>query len=114
MTIATVTVKLVFLQAMMDMLLKPGLDRIRAVFDYEKLGGSPLLGVQGTVLITHGRAKRRMISYAVAVGAAAARAHVPELIADAFKHERRGAAHQAKPRAGPPTSDDVAAIESLG
>ena len=35
-----------------------------------KLGGSPLLGVAGTVLITHGRAKRRMIGYAVAVAAA--------------------------------------------
>ena len=33
------------------------------VFDYEKVGGSPLLGVRGTVIITHGRAKRRMIGF---------------------------------------------------
>ena len=82
------------------LLLKPGLDRIRTIFDYEKLGGSPLLGVQGTVLITHGRARRRMVSYAVAVGAAAARARVPDLIADAFKHERRGRPH-------PPAGEDA-------
>jgi glycerol-3-phosphate acyltransferase PlsX len=91
--------------------LKPGLDRIRAIFDYEKLGGSPLLGVQGTVLITHGRAKRRMVSYAVAVGAAAARARVPDLIADVFRHERRGSAQHGvlAPAGG---GEEVAAAES--
>jgi glycerol-3-phosphate acyltransferase PlsX len=69
------------------LLLRPGIARIREVFDYEKLGGSPLLGVRGTVLITHGRARRRMISYAVAVGAAAARAGIPKAIEDAFRSE---------------------------
>jgi fatty acid/phospholipid biosynthesis enzyme len=55
------------------------------VFDYEKLGGSPLLGVKGTVIITHGRARRRMISYAIEVGAAAARARIPERIAETLR-----------------------------
>ena len=45
-------------------LMKPGIDRIRGTFDYERVGGSPLLGVKGTVIITHGRAKRRMIGFA--------------------------------------------------
>ena len=65
-------------------LMRPGIDRIRAVFDYERLGGSPLLGVKGTVLITHGRSRRRMVGYGVAVAAAAARARIPERIAEAF------------------------------
>ncbi len=60
--------------------MRPGIGRIRERFDYEKLGGSPLLGVNGTVLITHGSAKRRMIGYAVEVTAAAARANIPERI----------------------------------
>lgn len=60
--------------------MRPGIKRIRSRFDYEKLGGSPLLGVNGTVLITHGSAKRRMIGYAVEVTAAAARAQIPERI----------------------------------
>jgi phosphate acyltransferase len=60
--------------------MRPGIRRIRERFDYEKLGGSPLLGVNGTVLITHGSAKRRMIGYAVEVTAAAARANIPERI----------------------------------
>ena len=66
-------------------LMRPGLDRIRAIFDYEKLGGSPLLGVRGTVIITHGRARARMMTYAVAVAAAAARARIPDLIAEALR-----------------------------
>lgn len=68
-------------------LMKPGIARIRAIFDYEKLGGSPLLGVKGTVVITHGRARRRMIGYALGVGAASARARIPDLIAETFRRE---------------------------
>ena len=47
--------------------MRPGIARIRHVFDYEVVGGSPLLGVRGAVIITHGRAKRRMIEHAVRV-----------------------------------------------
>ncbi len=68
-------------------LMRPGVARIRKVFDYERFGGSPLLGVRGTVIITHGRAKRRMIGFAVGVGAASARARIPELIAETFQRE---------------------------
>jgi glycerol-3-phosphate acyltransferase PlsX len=67
------------------LLMRPGIERIRRAFDYEVLGGSPLLGVRGTVIITHGRAKRRMVNYAIRVGAAAARVRLPELIGDAFR-----------------------------
>ena len=62
------------------LLMRAGVGRIRHRFDYERLGGAPLLGVRGTVLITHGRAKRRMIGFAVDVAAVAARAHIPERI----------------------------------
>jgi glycerol-3-phosphate acyltransferase PlsX len=62
------------------LLMRPSIARIRATFDYEVLGGSPLLGVRGTVVITHGRARRRMVKHAIRVGAAAARARIPELI----------------------------------
>jgi fatty acid/phospholipid biosynthesis enzyme len=54
------------------------------------MGASPLLGVKGMVLITHGSAKRRMVEFAVEAGATAARAHIPELISDTFRgHPRR-------------------------
>lgn len=74
-------------------LMRPGIERIRKIFDYERVGGSPLLGVRGSVVITHGRAKRRMISYAVDVAAATARARVPELISERLL-ERAAVGHE--------------------
>jgi glycerol-3-phosphate acyltransferase PlsX len=73
-------------------LMRPSIARIRTVFDYEKVGGSPLLGVKGTAIITHGRAKRRMIGYACEVAATTARTRVPELIAEALAQDRAGQA----------------------
>ena len=69
------------------LLLRPGIARIRDVFDYEKAGGSPLLGVRGSVIITHGRAKRRMIGFGCAVAATTARTGVPALIAEALRED---------------------------
>jgi glycerol-3-phosphate acyltransferase PlsX len=66
------------------LLMRPGIGRIRDQFDYEKVGGSPLLGVDGTMIITHGRARRRMIEHAVRVAARSARERVPERIAEAL------------------------------
>ena len=66
------------------LLMRPSIGRIRQVFDYEVVGGSPLLGVRGTVIITHGRAKRRMIEHAVRVGATTAREQVADRIAEAL------------------------------
>ena len=75
-------------------LMRPGIGRIRSVFDYEKVGGSILLGVKGTAVITHGRAKRRMIGFACEVTATTARTRVPELIAESLAADRANrAAH---------------------
>jgi glycerol-3-phosphate acyltransferase PlsX len=71
--------------------LRPGIKRIRDRFDYEKLGGAPLLGVKGTVLITHGRARARMIGFALEATAAAARARIPERIAAALAADEAAA-----------------------
>jgi glycerol-3-phosphate acyltransferase PlsX len=64
--------------------MRPGIRRVRARFDHERVGGAPLLGVNGTVLITHGGAKRRMIGHAVQVTAVAAQARIPERITAAL------------------------------
>jgi glycerol-3-phosphate acyltransferase PlsX len=68
-------------------LMRAGIGRIRKVFDYETAGGSPLLGVKGAVIITHGRARRRMIAFGCAVAADTARTGVPQLIADALRED---------------------------
>ena len=60
--------------------LKPGFDRIRARFDYERYGGAPLLGVRGVSIVSHGRARARMMEHAIRVASESANARVPELI----------------------------------
>ncbi|MCJ7709303.1 MAG: phosphate acyltransferase PlsX [Chloroflexi bacterium] len=86
------------------LLMRPGIRRIRTTFDYEVVGGSPLLGVRGAVIITHGRAKRRMIEHAVRVGATTARERVAERIAEAL-----GAAVREDE---PDTADEAGNVEA--
>lgn len=47
----------------------PAMKRVLGRFDWEKAGGSPLLGVKGTVIKVHGRSKRNAVSHAI-LGAA--------------------------------------------
>lgn len=90
--------------------MRPGIRRIRRKFDYERLGAAPLLGVNGTVLITHGSATRRMIGFAVDVGAQSARAGIPERIEEALarsgttRHGARAATSSANGAAATPTT----------
>jgi fatty acid/phospholipid biosynthesis enzyme len=62
--------------------LKPGFDRLKHRFDYERYGGAPLLGVRGVSIVTHGRARERMVEHAMRVASEAAEARIPELIAE--------------------------------
>ena len=98
------------------LLMAPGVARIRTIFDYERAGGSPLLGVRGTVIITHGRARRRMIAYGVGVAATMARTRVPELIGEAFAPPA-GATTAPPPDSAPiegpaPTEEPAPTLES--
>ena len=94
------------------LLMRPAIERIRAVFDYERVGGSPLLGVRGNVIITHGRAKRRMIGYAVEVGAQSARERLPELITAALREGTTRAAGGHGTTAPPPEAPVVAGADA--
>jgi phosphate acyltransferase len=73
--------------------LKPGFDRMKARFDYERYGGAPLLGVKGVSIVTHGRARARMIENAIRVASESAHADVPGLIAQ-WTHEHPALAHR--------------------
>jgi hypothetical protein len=71
------------------------------------------------VIITHGRAKRRMIEHAVRVGATTARERVPEriaeaLAADALAEAQAGhdAAHAGPLRAASDVAEALAAVET--
>jgi glycerol-3-phosphate acyltransferase PlsX len=61
--------------------LKPGFDRLKERFDYERYGGAPLLGVQGVSIVTHGRARARMMEHAIRVASEASAERIPDLIA---------------------------------
>jgi glycerol-3-phosphate acyltransferase PlsX len=73
--------------------LRPGFNRMKARFDYERYGGAPLLGVKGVSIVTHGRGKARMIENAIRVGSESAHARVPELIAQ-WTREHPALAHR--------------------
>jgi phosphate acyltransferase len=79
------------------LLMRPSIARIRGTFDYERVGGSPLLGVRGTVVITHGRARSRMIRHAIEVAARSARERVPERIAEALAGPKATSTAPAEP-----------------
>ena len=45
--------------------LRPAFRRVRDRLDYREVGGAPLLGVEGVVVIAHGRSDARAIQNAI-------------------------------------------------
>ena len=66
-------------------LLKGAFKSLKQQLDPDIYGGAPLLGVPGTVIITHGSSTHKAIYHAVRVGANAARNDVTGLIARAVE-----------------------------
>ncbi|NLL83143.1 MAG: phosphate acyltransferase PlsX [Lentisphaerae bacterium] len=62
-------------------LLKGALTTLKSRMDPEIYGGAPLLGVNGSVIITHGASTQKAIFHAVRVAALAARNNVTDEIA---------------------------------
>ena len=65
------------------LLLARGIERLRALADWTRYGGAPILGFEHPVIQCHGRSSARAIGNAVKVAAKAVRDHVPREIADA-------------------------------
>jgi glycerol-3-phosphate acyltransferase PlsX len=57
---------------------------VRSAFDYEEYGGTPLLGINGTVMIGHGGSSPRAIRQLVMVAAQMAEANLSGSIAEAL------------------------------
>jgi glycerol-3-phosphate acyltransferase PlsX len=49
------------------LILRPAFRAVRNKLDYAEIGGAPLLGVNGAVIIAHGRSTARAIESAVGV-----------------------------------------------
>jgi phosphate acyltransferase len=75
------------------LLLKPALRNFKKKTDYDEYGGAPLLGIQGTCIISHGRSTAKAVKNAVRVASDFAQKRVFEIISSAIvddlsHHER--------------------------
>jgi glycerol-3-phosphate acyltransferase PlsX len=50
------------------LVLRPAFRAVRAKLDYSEIGGAPLLGVNGAVILAHGRSDAKAIKNAIGVG----------------------------------------------
>jgi glycerol-3-phosphate acyltransferase PlsX len=67
---------------MAALILRPAFRAMRSRLDYAEIGGAPLLGVNGPVIISHGRSSARAIENAMAVAKRAAESRLAEGIAE--------------------------------
>ena len=67
------------------LLIKPAFKRVAGKIHYEKYGGAPLLGVNGTCIICHGRSSPQAIKNAIGVAARMVKKNINERIVDAVK-----------------------------
>lgn len=55
------------LTALGGLLVKPAFEKARRVLDYTEIGGAPLLGVNGVVIVGHGRSNAKAIKSGIGV-----------------------------------------------
>ena len=63
----------------------PALKRFKHQFDYEEVGGAPLLGVNGVSIIAHGKSNGKAIKNAVRTAYQAVESRMIDKIAGAVK-----------------------------
>ncbi|MDI6801547.1 MAG: phosphate acyltransferase PlsX [Thermodesulfovibrionales bacterium] len=64
------------------LMIKPALKNFKKRMDYSEYGGAPLLGINGTCIISHGRSSARAIKNAIRVASEMAKKKVHEIIAN--------------------------------
>lgn len=67
------------------LLLKTSLQRIKKLADYSEYGGAPLLGINGLVMISHGRSSPKAIKNAIRAAAREAEHNIIAKITDEVK-----------------------------
>src|SRR5208283_4755544 len=63
------------------LMLKPAIRNFRKRTDYDEYGGAPLLGINGSCIISHGRSSSKAIKNAIRVSSEMAKQKVHEMIA---------------------------------
>ena len=74
-------------------MLRPAFRRMRDTFDFEAIGGAPLLGVNGVVIVAHGQASTRDLVSAIRTAEHAAAVGLPALLRDAIPARERQIMH---------------------
>lgn len=77
-----------FLRKMMAALMRPALRQVRNRLDYEEIGGAPLLGVNGAIIVGHGRSKERAVANAVRVAYRTAAHNIPGHIEELIRESK--------------------------
>lgn len=77
------------------LLARPAFRAVRDRLDYAEYGGAPLLGVDGAVIVAHGRSNARAITNAIRVAERTAKGRVVELIKEGLAADR-GKENQAE------------------
>lgn len=68
------------------LLMKPALRNFKKKTDYDEYGGAPLLGINGTCIISHGRSSAKAIRNAIKVAAEFSKKKGYEAIAEEINH----------------------------
>ena len=69
------------------LMLKPAIRNFKKRTDYDEYGGAPLLGINGTSIISHGRSSAKAIRNALKVANEFSRKRVYEAISDAIQSD---------------------------
>ncbi|MGI8476534.1 MAG: phosphate acyltransferase PlsX [Thermomicrobiales bacterium] len=67
--------------------LRPAFRNVRTRLDYAEIGGAPLLGVNGPVIIAHGRSNERAMLNAMGAGIETAKAEIVAAIRDRIRSD---------------------------
>ncbi|HTZ17602.1 MAG TPA: phosphate acyltransferase PlsX [Dissulfurispiraceae bacterium] len=67
------------------LMIKPAIRNFKRRTDYDEYGGAPLLGINGTCIISHGRSSARALKHAIRVASEMSKQRVHESIATMLK-----------------------------
>jgi glycerol-3-phosphate acyltransferase PlsX len=76
------------------LMIKPAIRNFKKKTDYDEYGGAPLLGINGTCIIGHGRSSARALKNAIKVASEMARQRVHENIATALNASHPNNEHE--------------------
>lgn len=78
------------------LMIKPAIKNFKRRTDYSEYGGAPLLGINGTCIISHGRSSAKAIKNAIRVASDMAQKNVQKAIVDSLQIRRTKVSENVK------------------